>query len=101
MEVEVMANEFAGKIAVVTGGGNGIGAATCRAFAAAGARVAVLDRAAEAAETIAKDITGRGGTASAHAIDVAARAAFTDAAAAVAQAAGGLDILINCAGTMV
>jgi NAD(P)-dependent dehydrogenase (short-subunit alcohol dehydrogenase family) len=96
-----MADDFAGKVALVTGGGNGIGAATCRAFAAAGACVAVLDRAAEAAETIAKEITGRGGTATAHPIDVANRAAFADVAAAVAQAAGGIDILINGAGTTV
>jgi len=96
-----MANEFVGKVAVVTGGGNGIGAATCRAFAAAGARVAVLDRAAEAAEALAKEIAGRGGHATAHAVDVADRGAFAAAAAEIAEAAGGIDILVNGAGTTV
>jgi NAD(P)-dependent dehydrogenase (short-subunit alcohol dehydrogenase family) len=96
-----MSDDFAGKIALVTGGGNGIGAATCRAFASAGARVAVLDRVVEAAEALAKDITNRGGNATAHALDVADRAAFTDVAAAIASAAGGIDILINGAGTTV
>lgn len=96
-----MTDDFAGKVAAVTGGGNGIGAATCRAFAAAGARVAVLDRLADAAETVAKEITANGGNASAHAVDVADRSQFIDAAAAVARSAGGIDILVNGAGTMV
>ena len=39
-----MAFDFAGKIVLVTGGGNGIGQASCRAFAAAGARVRVIDK---------------------------------------------------------
>ena len=47
-----MAFDFAGKIVLVTGGGNGIGQASCRAFAAAGARVAVIDRDGPAAETL-------------------------------------------------
>jgi NAD(P)-dependent dehydrogenase (short-subunit alcohol dehydrogenase family) len=96
-----MADDFAGKIALVTGGGNGIGAATCCAFAVAGAQVAVLDRAAEAAEAVARDITSRGGNATAHAIDVADCAAFRNVAAGIAAAAGGIDILVNGAGTTV
>jgi len=96
-----MTDDFAGKVAVVTGGGNGIGAATCRAFAAARAQVAVLDRLADAAETVAREIVAKGGSATAHAVDVSDRDRFADAAAAVAGSAGGIDILVNGAGTMV
>src|SRR5499425_1625704 len=93
-----MAEDFAGKVAAVTGGGNGIGAAACRAFAAQGARVAVLDRDVSAAERVTAAI---GGNARAYAVDVADRAAFNAVAAAIAEAAGGIDILVNGAGTTV
>ncbi|HYZ40688.1 MAG TPA: SDR family NAD(P)-dependent oxidoreductase [Stellaceae bacterium] len=96
-----MAEDFAGKVAVVTGGGNGIGAATCRAFATNGARVAVFDRDAVAAQAVAMEIVGSGGNATAHAVDVADRAAFAAVVGAVAEACGGIDILVNGAGTTV
>ncbi|MBO0735735.1 MAG: SDR family oxidoreductase [Alphaproteobacteria bacterium] len=96
-----MSEAFAGKVVLVTGGANGIGAAACRAFARAGARVAVLDLAARAAEAVAAEITGRGGKATAHRLDVADRGAFTAVAAAIAEASGGIDILVNGAGTTV
>ena len=94
-----MAEDFAGKIALVTGGGNGIGAATCRAFAAAGAQVAVLDRDAASAERVAAGITGRNSHAAAYALDVADRDAFARLAEGITEAWGGIDILVNGAGT--
>jgi NAD(P)-dependent dehydrogenase (short-subunit alcohol dehydrogenase family) len=75
--------------------------ATCRAFAAQGARVAVLDRDASAAESVAGGIADRGGNATAHAVDVADRAAFHVAATKIAEAAGGIDVLVDGAGTTV
>ncbi|HZT88993.1 MAG TPA: SDR family NAD(P)-dependent oxidoreductase [Stellaceae bacterium] len=92
-----MAEGFSGKIALVTGGASGIGAATCRAFAKAGARVAVIDRDGEAARRLAGEI---GGGASGHALDVADGPAFARLAAELAGAAGGIDVLVNCAGTI-
>src|SRR6059058_4731082 len=48
------------KVAIVTGGASGIGAACCRAFAAEGARVAVVDRNEAGAEKVAAEIGGLG-----------------------------------------
>jgi NAD(P)-dependent dehydrogenase (short-subunit alcohol dehydrogenase family) len=92
-----MALEFTGKIVLVTGGGNGIGAACCRAFAAAGARVHALDRDGEAAAKVAAEIGGR---ASGHALDVADSAAFARLAGEIAARDGGIDVLVNAAGTI-
>src|ERR1700694_936212 len=92
-----MAFDFAGQIVLVTGGGNGIGQASCRAFAAAGARVLVIDRDGAAAERVAAEL---GGAATGHALDVADGAAFTRLAADIAAREGGIDVLVNSAGTI-
>src|SRR5438067_8837471 len=92
-----MAFDFAGKIVLVTGGGNGIGAACARGFAAAWAKVAVIDRDGTAAERVAAEI---GGTAKGYALDVADGAAFARLAADIAAKEGGIDVLVNSAGTI-
>jgi len=84
---------LAGAAAIVTGGGSGLGKATAEAFAARGARVAVFDRNAEAAETVAKAIGGL-----ALAGDVADSASAESALAKAAAAHGPARILVNCAG---
>jgi 3-oxoacyl-[acyl-carrier protein] reductase len=92
-----MALDFTGKIVVVTGGGNGIGAACCRAFAAAGGRVHALDRDGEAARRVAAELGER---ASGHALDVADGAAFARLVGDIAARDGGIDVLVNAAGTI-
>ena len=85
---------FEGKTALVTGGGGGIGGATCHRLAAEGARVFVTDRDANAAEAVAATIRDKGGNATAAACDITDRAAVD----ATVAAAGQIDILINNAG---
>jgi len=91
-------SEFEGKTIVVTGGGGGIGGATCRRFAGAGGRVAVWDRDLAAAERTVAEITAAGGTARAWAADITDRAAVEAAAAATEAALGPIDVLVNNAG---
>jgi rhamnose utilization protein RhaD (predicted bifunctional aldolase and dehydrogenase)/NAD(P)-dependent dehydrogenase (short-subunit alcohol dehydrogenase family) len=86
---------LAGQIAAITGAGGGIGAATAKAFAAAGAEVALLDIDAEKAAAVAKTI---GGAAFAVACDVTDAASVDAAFAKVAERLGGVDIVVSNAG---
>lgn len=83
---------------VVTGGGGGIGGATCRRFAEEGAKVAVFDIDAAAAERTAAGIVGDGGTARAFACDITDHAAVARAVAAAEEAFGPVGVLVNNAG---
>jgi NAD(P)-dependent dehydrogenase (short-subunit alcohol dehydrogenase family) len=85
--------EIKGQAAIVTGGGSGLGAATARALAAAGARVAVLDINEKAAAEMAADIKGV-----AIACDVADATSGEAAVTKAAEVHGPARILVNCAG---
>lgn len=82
-----------GQVAVVTGGGSGLGEATARALAAAGAKVAILDVGIERAEKVAADIGGI-----AIKCDVSNAESGEAAIAQVAEKLGEPRILVNCAG---
>jgi sorbitol-6-phosphate 2-dehydrogenase len=86
------------RVAVVTGGGSGIGAGICRAFAAEGAATAVTDLRPKAAEQVAAEIRASGGRAVAWGFDVADRPAVEAAATAIETQLGPLDIWVNNAG---
>jgi NAD(P)-dependent dehydrogenase (short-subunit alcohol dehydrogenase family) len=88
-----------GKVAVVTGGSRGIGAAIARRYGAEGARVAVVYKAAaDAADEVVADIKAAGSEATAIRCDVAQTKDCNTMADAVAAAFGGADILVNNAG---
>src|SRR5436189_6360106 len=90
---------FDGAVAVVTGGGQGIGAAIARALAAEGAAIVVAARTADRIEKVAAEIRGGGGEAWAVQCDVTDPASVHSLAQAAARRAGVVDILVNNAGT--
>ena len=92
--------ELDGTVALVTGASSGIGAATARTLAAAGASVGLAARRADRLETLATAIEDDGGTALAIPTDVTDGAAVEEMVARTAEAFGGLDALVNNAGVM-
>jgi NAD(P)-dependent dehydrogenase (short-subunit alcohol dehydrogenase family) len=87
--------DFSGKVALVTGGGSGIGEACAITLAARGAKVLVADVNAEAAERVAGVI---GDAARAHTVDVSDAEACVAMVAAAVDAFGGLHVAVNNAG---
>ena len=90
---------LAGRRALVTGGSRGIGAATARLLARAGADVALTYRTRQAdAEAVAAEVTALGRRASVHRVELADRKAVDAMIDGIASAWGGLDILVGNAG---
>jgi len=87
-----------GRVAVVTGGGSGIGAAICQEFAAEGASVAVADLSKERASGVVELIRNAGGVAKALAVDVSLPDQVDSVSEVVAKEFGGIDIWVNSAG---
>src|SRR5690606_33477676 len=89
---------MADRVALVTGGGAGIGEATCLRLARGGMAVGVLGRRIENAAAVAKTIVDAGGTATAVEADVADRAQVEEAVSAVRETLGPITVLVNNAG---
>lgn len=87
-----------GRVAIVTGGGGGIGRATCRALAQAGAIVAVTDIDGEAAGFVADEISSNVSVSEAHVMDITKDEEVDDVVERVFDAHGRIDILVNNAG---
>ncbi|MAN47589.1 MAG: 3-hydroxyacyl-CoA dehydrogenase [Hyphomonas sp.] len=85
--------DIAGRKAFVTGGASGLGAATARALAAAGATVGIFDRDVDKGQAIADELGGRF-----FAVDVSDAASAGAAVAAAIAALGTPSVLVNCAG---
>ncbi len=86
------------KVAIVTGGGGGIGDAVCRRFGEEGSVVAVFDLNAAAAEKTAAAIRSAGGRARNYTVDISDQARVIAAVAEVERELGPVDVLVNNAG---
>src|SRR5687768_3523223 len=87
-----------GKVAVVVGGGSGIGRATAELFAQSGSPVAIADLNEASAEATARLVREAGGTATAHACDITELSQTDDLIAAVLRAHGRVDMVASTVG---
>lgn len=92
-----MSGRLGGKIAIVTGGGSGMGRAGAEAFAVEGAVVVVADIDPAKAEKVVQKITAAGGRAQASTVDVADSAQVQFLAAKTVTQFGCIDVLYHCA----
>ena len=90
--------DLTGKVAVVTGGGDGIGKESCRILAAAGASVVVSDLSLEKANAVSSQITSEGGKATSFACDVLNEDDLTKLIDFTVKTYGTVNILVNNAG---
>jgi 3-oxoacyl-[acyl-carrier protein] reductase len=90
--------DLTGKVALVTGAGQGVGAGIAACLGEAGARVAVNDLAADRAETTAAQVRDAGGDAQAFPFDITDTDAVSTAITAITDGLGPVDVLVNNAG---
>lgn len=90
---------LAGRAAVITGAGSGIGRATARLFAAEGARVAIVDRDSQATREVERELQPEGAVA--WVADVSEAAQIEEVISAAARKFGRLDVLVNNAATYI
>ena len=93
-----MPPRLAGKVALISGGARGIGAATARLFAQEGARVVVGDVLEPEGRALEAELSGRGGQAAFVSLDVTREPDWERAVAAAVTRFGKLDVLVNNAG---
>ncbi|HEY6531901.1 MAG TPA: glucose 1-dehydrogenase [Acidimicrobiales bacterium] len=89
---------LAGKSAIITGGGRGIGEGIARAFVEAGASVALVSRTKEQVDGVASDLNAAGGTALALPTDITDLSVLPGVVDRVVGEFGGVDTVVNCAG---
>lgn len=97
-KLTTLSRSIEGKVAIITGAASGMGAATAKVFAEAGARVAAIDMNAQPLAEVVNAIEEAGGTANGWPLDLTDKTATRTAIEAIAGHFGGIDILVNNAG---